>query len=121
LRRKVFSMEKIPALAACNATDDVTIPSYTPDKVTIKAVMGCDGMVVLSDTFYPGWYATVDGKPARIYEVDAALRGALVPQGTHTVEMVYRPRSVYWGAGLTVLGLVGAGAIVFARKKERIP
>ena len=82
-------------------------------KVTIKAAMGCDGMVVLSDTIFPGWYAKVDGKPASIYEVNAAMRGVPVPQGTHTVEMVYRPRSVYVGAALTFLGL--AGALVIAR------
>jgi len=41
----------------------------------LKAEMTCDGMVVLSDTYYPGWSAKVDGKPAQIYEVDTALRG----------------------------------------------
>ena len=108
LRRKAFSTQNIPALPACSVADDVSIPGYTPDKVTIKAAMGCDGMVVLSDTFFPGWYARIDGKPAPIYEVNAAMRGVPVPQGTHTVEMVYRPRSVYVGAALTFLGLAGA-------------
>lgn len=118
LRRKAFSTEKIPALPACSAADDVSIPGYTPDKVTIKAGMGCDGMVVLSDTYFPGWYAKVDGRPAPIYEVNAAMRGVRVPQGLHTLEMVYRPRSVYVGAALTFLGLAGALAIAMLNREK---
>jgi Bacterial membrane protein YfhO len=117
LHHKAFSTAKIPALAPCNAADDVSIPSYTPDKITIKAGMGCDGMVVLSDTFYPGWYAKVDGKPAPIYQVNAAMRGLVVPQGVHTVTMVYRPRSVYLGAALTFLGLAGAVVVAMVSRK----
>src|SRR5438105_2057673 len=70
--------------------------------------MGWGGMVVLSDTFYPGWRARVDHKPAPIYEVNGAMRGVVVPAGSHTVTMRYRPVSVYLGAALTVAGILGA-------------
>ena len=64
-------------------------------------------LVILSDAFYPGWRARVDHRPAQIHEVNGALRGVAVPRGTHTVTMRYRPVSVYLGAALTLLGILG--------------
>ena len=68
-------------------------------------------MVVMSDTWYPGWTAMVDGKPAELLEVYGALRGVVVDKGSHRVSMVFRPWSVYLGAALTLLGLVLAWAL----------
>jgi uncharacterized membrane protein YfhO len=70
--------------------------------------MACDGMVILSDAFYPGWRARVDHRPAGVYEINGAMRGVAVPRGKHTVTMRYRPVSVYLGAALTLLGILGA-------------
>jgi hypothetical protein len=107
-------------LAACpEAKDMVFVSKYAPSNVSISADMSCDGMVVLSDTYYPGWYASVDGRPAQIYEVDIALRGVAVPQGSHVVTFRYRPRSVYWGAGLTLAGVLGAAVLTFWSGKNR--
>ena len=89
------------------------VTRYAPAKISISADLSCDGMVVLSDTYYPGWYASVDGHPAKIYEVDLALRGVPVPKGQHAVTFQYRPRSVLWGAGLTLAGMLGAAALTF--------
>ena len=73
---------------------------YAPSNVSLSADMGCDGMVVLSDTYYPGWYATVDGQPAQIYEVDLAFRGVRFhkarmpsPSGTARVRFSGAPAS----------------------------
>ena len=109
-----------PKLASCpDAKDMVFVTHYAPSNVSLSADMGCDGMVVLSDTYFPGWYASVDGRPARIYEVDIALRGVAVPGGSHIVTFRYRPRSVYWGAGLTLAGVLGAAVLTFWSGKNR--
>jgi len=112
-------MKTPPSLRPCAVFDDkVAVTKYSPSNVAIDAIMSCDGMVVLSDNFYPGWYADVDGKPAPIYEVDVALRGVLVPQGTHAITFRYRPRSVYLGAALTLAGMLSAAVItIFSRRK----
>ena len=115
LRWKVLSTGgPIPQLQACPETKDtVLVTKYAPSNITINADMSCDGMVVLSDTYYPGWYASVDGRAAQIYEVDLAFRGVAVPKGQHLVTFRYRPPSVYVGAGLTLAGILGVGAITF--------
>ena len=119
LHTKAFSLEQIPALAPCGNGDEVGILSYLPEDVTIRANMACPGMVVLSDAFFPGWKAKVDSRPARIYEVDGALRGVLVPQGTHQIAFHYRPKSVYLGAALTLLGLIGTAVLAVTARRFR--
>src|SRR5207244_1591723 len=103
-RHKAHMVGPVPALEACGAPDRVALMEHGADRLLIRAEMGCMGMVVLSDTFYPGWRARVDGKPAVIYEVNGAMRGVVAPGGTHTVTMRYRPVSVYLGAALTLAG-----------------
>jgi uncharacterized membrane protein YfhO len=63
-------------------------------------------MVILGETWFPGWKATIDGQPAGIWQVDAALRGVVVPPGFHRIEMLYRPPSVIIGAAMTALGTI---------------
>jgi uncharacterized membrane protein YfhO len=117
MRAKAFTREKPLPLHACSTPDDVTIAKYTGERVAINAHLGCDGMVVLSDTFFPGWRARVDGKDTEIHQVDNALRGVYVSQGKHELVMDYRPRSVYLGAFLTGLGWLGAlGLAVFCKR-----
>jgi uncharacterized membrane protein YfhO len=62
-------------------------------------------MVILTDTWFPGWRATVDGKSAKIEAADGFLRGVTVEAGAHTIEMRYRPLSVYLGAALSLLAV----------------
>jgi hypothetical protein len=107
-RRKAHMEGPPPHVEPCAAADTVQLIEHAPDRLAIRAEMACDGMVVLSDAFYPGWRARVDHRPAEIHQVDGAMRGVAVPRGTHTVTMRYRPVSVYLGAALTLLGILGA-------------
>ena len=102
-----------PAVKSCGDTrDSAEYRRPSGDSVVVQAKLTCKGLVVVSDTFFPGWKAEIDGRPAEIYEVNAAMRGVVVPAGEHTLSMRYRPQSFYLGALLTVIGL---GAVVGAR------
>lgn len=71
--------------------------------------------LVISEIFYPGWVATIDSQPARIYQTNYLLRGISLPPGKHMIEMRYSPRSVRVGgviSGLTLMIL--AGLLVYA-------
>jgi hypothetical protein len=111
-RNEVFSVhENPPRLASCSG-DEVWMPRHEPNYVRIDADMQCKGMVILSDTWFPGWRATVDGKSAKIERAYGFLRGVVVEPGKHTVEMRYRPLSVYIGAALSLLA---AGIVIACR------
>ena len=75
------------------ATSAVTIRDYRRNAVSIDVDTDRDGVVVLHDIYYPGWEASVDGKPARILRTNLLFRGVEVGAGRHRVEFVYRPLS----------------------------
>jgi hypothetical protein len=111
--RQSFVMGEAPATETCPGPDRVSVVGREPSHVTIEAEMSCAGMVVLNDTFYPGWYASVDGKPAPIYEAYGAVRGVVAAAGRHHIEFRYRPLSVYLGVCLSVVGLLGVVSLRF--------
>ena len=86
-----------------------TIVRYASTYVESQTRSSGPRMLVLTDLYYPGWQALVDGSPAPIYRADYAFRGVPVG-GTHVVEFRYCPLSFLAGAmlsGLTLLGLAG--------------
>ncbi len=86
----------IPALPACTApADSVDLKEDRGSRLSLSVRVSCPAMIVVSDTYFPGWRAYVDGRPAPIYQVDAAMRGILAPAGVHSVTMRYRPMVVY--------------------------
>ncbi len=64
------------------------------------------GFLVLSDLFYPGWKATVDGKPQQIIRTNYVLRGLALESGRHSIEFRYEPIYLYVGGGISLLGLI---------------
>ncbi len=64
-------------------------------------------LLVISEAYFPGWSATVDGRPAPVFPTDLALKGVPVPAGRHRVEVAYRPLSFRAGLYLAGLGLAG--------------
>jgi len=92
------------------------IVTRRPDRVRIEARLSADGYVVLLDDYDPGWSARVDGRPARVLRADVAFRAVSVPAGRHQIEMVYRPRSLPWGAAVSLLALAaGLSSLLVAR------
>jgi SAM-dependent methyltransferase len=91
-----------PAFEGSGAAGAVRIAGYEPEHVILDAQLTRPGAVILNDFYAPGWTATVDGVPARIYRANALVRGVLAQAGTHRVEMRYQlPRL---RAGLAVSG-----------------
>lgn len=97
------------------------ITSYQPDRVALRASAPGGGLMVLTDVYYPGWQATVDGKQVPIERVDYLLRGVALPPGSHTVVFSYRPLSwrIGWIVSLVaLLGLAAAVAVGLWRKRR---
>jgi hypothetical protein len=119
LARKTFTLTPPPALEQCGGADQVTIQTYTPGEVKLAASLGCRGMVILTDTWFPGWTATVDGRDAVIHEAYGFLRGVVVDGGAHVITLRYRPRSVLLGALSTGFCLLWAIIAAFLHHRDR--
>ncbi len=74
--------------------------------VKLRSSSDSQGLLVLHDSYYPGWKAYVDGKEAGLYRTDTAFRGVFVPAGVHTVEFRYRPLSFYVGLSLSFSAII---------------
>ena len=109
---------QIPGSKDPGLQTDVRITRYEPDDVTIEARMPKPGFVLLLDTYFPGWVATVDGQTTPIYRADYAYRAVSVPAGTHTITFAYRPSSFRWGVGASFLA-IGLLAVLWWRGRPR--
>jgi hypothetical protein len=95
------------------------IVDYDPERVTVRTATPRGGLLVLTDTWFPGWKATVDGRDAPVHRVDYLLRGISVPAGTHQVEFSYEPAS--WRAGwiISLSTLLILAAVALSRLRAR--
>jgi hypothetical protein len=99
------------------AGGETEIVRYEPEHVIIRTQGDAPGLVVLSDLYYPGWQATVDGETVPILQANGVFRAVAVPAGTSTVTFRYRPASFIAGWALAAVAAMGlGGALVFERR-----
>ena len=76
--------------------------TYFKNEVLIKTNADADGFLFLSDNFYPGWEAFVDGEKTEIYRVDYTFRAIFLLKGEHMVKFLFRPQSFKIGLGISI-------------------
>jgi hypothetical protein len=113
------STRPAPGPSTANVVDNST------DTVTVHAVARRPGYLMLDDSAYPGWVATLDGRATSWHPANENFRAVAIPAGRHTVIFRYRPASVRDGAivsGLSVVALIGlALAGRGGARRRRIP
>jgi len=110
-----------------DTTASVEIAAYNYDSVRITAKATGNNLLFLGDTYYPhGWKAYIDGKETEIYRINYGFRGVIVPQGVHTVEFIYAPKSYTIGKTvslsinlLLILGLCVSGFLYIKERKTK--
>ncbi|HEX7041816.1 MAG TPA: YfhO family protein [Patescibacteria group bacterium] len=83
------------------------IKKYNSGNILIQTSAKSNMMLFLSDNYYPGWKAYVDGVPTPIYRADYTFRAVEVPKGDHTVIFSYQPNSFYIGLIGCLFGFLG--------------
>jgi hypothetical protein len=88
------------------APGTVQVIFYAPSAIRLTTVASASAFLVATESYYPGWEASIDGVPAHIYPTDAAFRGVSIPAGTHTVDFRFVPRTLYRSAIVSALAFV---------------
>jgi hypothetical protein len=122
-QQAVFELEGQPAPRQLSYPADnrpqIAITSYEYNQITMQVEAPAGGFVLLSDTFYPGWVAEINGVETPIYRANSIMRGVEVPSGEHTLVFTFRPLDFYVGLGVA---LFTAGAcllfLVWPTKKD---
>jgi len=123
VRTTVLETSEAPALdePARDAEERVSLALDHPERVVIDATLAAPGLLVLTDTWYPGWVADVDGVEVPILRADYGFRAVALPAGTHRVQFRYAPRSLRIGLGITLAAaLILAALLVPARRTPRL-
>ncbi|MDD5086012.1 MAG: YfhO family protein, partial [Candidatus Omnitrophica bacterium] len=100
---------------------DVKITDYSINEVTIEVNARSRGYLVLSDTYFPGWHAYVDGKETAILKADYVFRALLIDKGAHKVRFAYKPRAFEIGKLVSLFSLAVVGTLfvfTFVRRKN---
>ena len=84
----------------------VNLIEYSPNKINFSVDTQSNNILFLSDSFFPGWKAYVDGKETKIYRANYAFRSIFVPSGKHTVMFSYNPKSFYIGTSVALVTIM---------------
>jgi hypothetical protein len=116
-----YVAEPLPFPPSPNAAfTPVVFEKRAPEHLIISMNTPTDQLLVLSEVYYPGWCATVDGVPAPILRADVALRAVPVRAGAHRVELIFDPWSVKIGIVVSVVTVLAVivGAVAVGRRKS---
>jgi hypothetical protein len=111
----------LPVAAGEGSLGRVSVQIYQPERVLAEVEAIEDAVLVVNDSFHPGWSVEVDGQPGQLLRANYAVRGVPLAQGRHSVELRYRTPGLIAGAWLscsTLIASLGVGLILGRRKKS---
>jgi Bacterial membrane protein YfhO len=105
------ALPELPVLTGGDLTGAKARVTDSKNQLRIETSASTATVLVVSEIFYPGWEATIDGEPAKILLTDFLLRGVALPAGKHVVEMRYSAPQARNGAIVSLISLVICGLL----------
>lgn len=109
---------KSPDVLSGTQADHIAWQKDTHQRIDLSVTMATPGLLVLADTHYPGWIATVDGKETPIFAANLSQRAIIVPQGTHDVSFIYQPTTLRWGSVISVASAIITVLLMIVLKRN---
>jgi hypothetical protein len=103
-----------------SVVNSAEIKTLNDKDVELETNSNKPSFLVLSEIFYPGWKATVDGEPATIYQTDYVLRGLFLKEGKHLIKFTYEPTRLKLALAIALLSTILIAAIsMYLDKKNK--
>lgn len=96
------------------ANGDISILTSSDTEIVLKSFSNYDGILVLTDTHYPGWEAYIDQSPTKIYPVNLYQKGIFLTSGEHQIIFRFQSESFKLGKIITVSSWIIISLVVFA-------
>jgi hypothetical protein len=106
-----------PTMDVANGTGSVRVRA-DGSRLLLHASMQSPGWIVVSETAWKGWRATINGNPIKLHFADRAFLGMFVPAGDHDIVLSYRPKAVMNGAITSIATAVGVVIFGFVRRRR---
>jgi hypothetical protein len=108
----------VPARRYAAGPSRVQVRSISDGHISVVVSSEGGGFLVLSEAYYPGWRARIDGALTEVYLTNGALQGVHVPSGTHAVEFVFASTTLAAGRAVSVSGVVVILAVLLSRLRD---
>jgi hypothetical protein len=95
-----------PALHGASTIAEVVRGGSRPEARTYDFTTANAAVLVVTDSWYPGWRAWVDGVESPVFRVNGMFRGVAVPAGARRVETRFEPKTFVIGASISSCALV---------------
>jgi hypothetical protein len=93
----------------------VSVRSFELNDMTFEVTTPAPAYLFLSEVYYPGWHAWVDGVPVPIWQANFVFRAMYVDAGQHTVTLHFEPDTWRTGVAVTALtSLLLLGYLLFS-------
>jgi hypothetical protein len=112
-----------PIVLAGGAPGALELIEYAPGSIAIRTTTETRQLLVISESFHPGWKLRVDGEPAPVIRTYGDFMGAVVQPGRHDVRLVFDPDSFRRGKQITLaaLGILAAYAVMSGLRRSPVP
>jgi len=125
-----FDPRRDALLEGCTTCDGVSVPGSagsvsgerrTNGTIALDVAASRPAALVVSEAWFPGWHASVDGRPQRVFRADGLALGLLVPPGVHRVQLRYVAPGAAAGGAISlvsVLAFAGVAGLALVRRRR---
>jgi len=123
--RKTVILESLPNDPPPVTTEKpagrATVVSRAPGDYEIRAENDAPAYLVLSEAYYPGWEAEVDGRPTEVLPANHLIQAIRLPAGKHEVRIRYHSRFLALGVAVAALAALVPGGLLVRRHRRQLP
>ena len=103
-----------------NVNNNIKIKKYSNNKIELNVDTDENGLLWLSEIWYPAWKAYIDGENTKVLCADFSFRAIEVPKGNHEIKFIFSSSYFKLGALITIISLLSSfGFLIVTYLKKR--